>query len=79
MLIRFILIVLLIWVVLVVVKSLRRLRQVRQDRQGHTVTHKQVVQCAYCDVYVPKDEALLKHDDYFCCPEHMNKIHKADI
>ena len=30
-----------------------------------------MVQCVDCSIYLPKDDALCKGDDYFCCADHM--------
>lgn len=71
-LIRFILIASFIWLVIVLIKKLRQQRQVGQEhRQRKSIIKKQMVQCAYCSIYVPKEEALQKDDNYFCCPDHL--------
>jgi len=71
-LIRFILIVSLIWLVFVLIKKLRQQGQGgHEHRQKKSVIKKQMVQCAYCSIYVPKEDALQKNDNYFCCPDHM--------
>ncbi len=30
-----------------------------------------MVQCVDCSIYLPKDDALRKGDNYFCCADHM--------
>jgi len=30
-----------------------------------------MVQCVACSIYLPKDDALCKGDNYFCCTDHM--------
>lgn len=71
--VRFILIVAAIWFLLVIVKRLKLLAQTRQNQKKQAVAHKQVVQCTYCKVYVPKDDALFENGEFFCCAEHMNQ------
>jgi uncharacterized protein len=29
-----------------------------------------MVRCAYCDIYLPKGEAIDHRDEFFCCREH---------
>lgn len=74
-LIRFILIACVIYLVFLII---RKLRQKAQDRQQHVATQKQVVQCASCGVYVPKEEALYKSEQYFCCRSHMETERKEN-
>lgn len=72
-LIRFILIVCVIWLLLELMQKLRQLGQVRQKhhQQKKAGIRKQTVQCTSCRVYLPKDDALRKGDNYFCCTDHM--------
>ncbi len=69
--VRLILIACLVWLLLVFIQKLRQARQSGQDQQERAVVKKQMVQCVYCSVYVPKDDALRKNDEYFCCISHM--------
>ena len=75
-LIRIILIAGIVCLLLVFIQKLRQARQLGQDQDETAVTKKQMVQCAYCSVYVPKDDALHNNDDYFCCSNHMGINHK---
>jgi uncharacterized protein len=71
-LIRFILIVSFIWLVVVLIQKLRKQGQGGQEhRQKRSIIKKQMVQCAYCSIYVPKEDALQKNDNYFCCQDHL--------
>jgi uncharacterized protein len=76
--IRFILIACLICLLLVVMQKLRQLGQDRRKhhRQKQSVTRKQMIQCVYCSVYVPKGDASRKGDHYFCCDDHMEAEQK---
>jgi len=69
--VRLILIACLVWLLLVFIQKLRQARQSGQDQQERAIVKKQMVQCVYCSVYVPKDDALRKNDEYFCCTSHM--------
>ena len=66
--VRIVLIVCLICLLFVIIQKLRRSWQVRQKQ---SVTRKQMVQCVGCSIYLPKDDALRKGDNYFCCYDHM--------
>ncbi|MEE9160316.1 MAG: PP0621 family protein [Gammaproteobacteria bacterium] len=71
-LIRFIVIVSFIWLVVVLIQKLRQQGQGGHgQRQKISVIKKKMVQCAYCSIYVPKEDALQRNDNYFCCPDHM--------
>jgi len=72
---RIILIVCLICLMFVIIQKLRRFWQVRQKQ---SVTRKQMVQCVGCSIYLPKDDALCKGDNYFCCTDHMKTEQKKN-
>ena len=71
-LIRFVLIACVICLLFVI---MQKLRQLGQDRRKHhqkqSVSKKQMVQCVNCSIYLPKDDALRKGDNYYCCADHM--------
>jgi len=66
--VRIVLIVCFICLLFVIIQKLRQSWQVRQIQ---SVTRKQMVQCLACSIYLPKDDALCKGDNYFCCTDHM--------
>jgi len=68
---RFILIACLVWLLLAFIQKLRRAEWHGQGQRQQAVTKKMMVQCAYCRVYVPKDDALRNNNNYFCCSNHM--------
>jgi len=72
-LIRFILLACLVWLLFVIIQKIRQQVQDhrRHYRQKQAVTRKQMVRCASCSVYVPRDDALCNGDRYFCCASHM--------
>lgn len=41
----------------------------RADSGRGRVAH-DAVSCAYCRLYVPREEAIRKGDRHFCCAEH---------
>ncbi|AEJ02149.1 hypothetical protein Nit79A3_2377 [Nitrosomonas sp. Is79A3] len=48
--------------------------KIRQPKQKETEvlpeSAEDMVNCAYCGVYLPKTEAVGNHNKYFCCNEH---------
>ncbi len=50
-----------------IIKS-RRLKQ--KETEVLQESAEDMVNCAYCGVYLPKSEAVGNHDKYFCCNEH---------
>ena len=73
--VRIVLIVCLICLLFVIIQKLRQSWQVRQKQ---SVTRKQMVQCVGCSIYLPKDDALRKGDNYFCCTDHMKTEQKKN-
>ena len=50
---------------------LRRIRQRLSVRSKEkTIESKSTVRCAYCSVYLDKEDALKLGDNYYCSPEH---------
>ncbi len=37
-----------------------------------------MIQCVGCSIYLPKDDALRKGDNYFCCTDHMKTEQKKN-
>jgi hypothetical protein len=74
---RWLIIGLAVWIVVVLVRRLigNRLRATStktpavQNSSGAD-TYPEVVPCCYCDLHVPKTEALKKNDRYYCCSQH---------
>lgn len=66
---RYLFLGLVIWAALFIVRHL--LRQIRL-KKGEPTTTKSVdsVQCAYCGLHLPHDEAIHQGNDYFCSREH---------
>ena len=53
---------------------LRRIRQrlsIRPEKK--TIESKSTVRCAYCSVYLDKEDALDVRDNYYCAPDHVEK------
>lgn len=49
-------------------------RSVRFKQQGSGQKPVQeTVRCSYCNVYVPKDQAIQRHGQNWCCEEHARK------
>lgn len=62
-------IVLLLFLVFVVVLYLTRNSRKRQA-SGEPKRVEDMVRCAYCAVYLPKNESVASGDQHFCCKDH---------
>ena len=65
----------LIFIVLVVVVALLALRayqraQRRPPPSSAPAKPEDMVKCAYCQVNLPRSEALYAGRQFYCCPEH---------
>lgn len=45
-------------------------KQLPTDRPDSGVPRLPMVSCATCGLHVPRDEALMQDERYFCCEEH---------
>lgn len=68
MLIKLILLVLGAWVVYRLFKSYGR--SVRQDQPPRAENGGDMVRCAHCGVHLPRSEAIVSQDEFFCTHEH---------
>lgn len=41
------------------------------DRKSNQVKSVDSVQCAYCGLHLPKDEAISDDSHYYCCKAHL--------
>ena len=53
----------------------RLLRKLVKNKSSGTKNPKttRMVRCAYCNVYIVREDALEKDEIYFCSTEHYNK------
>ena len=49
----------------------------RQDPRGSSVQRLPMVSCATCGLHVPRSEALVQDERYFCCEEHRRATPRA--
>ncbi|MEP6608717.1 MAG: PP0621 family protein [Burkholderiaceae bacterium] len=45
-------------------------KQVTRDKDESKALRLPMVSCATCGLHVPREEALLQDERYFCCEEH---------
>ncbi len=67
---RILFFVLLAIVVYLVVRSMKRRDAGRGAPPPRSSTPEAMVSCATCGLHLPRGEALLLGDRYFCCEEH---------
>lgn len=47
-----------------------------QDQtRSSTENLQQMVRCEHCGLHIPKQEAIVDRDKYYCCPEHRDAKH----
>ena len=59
--------------IVLVVLIVRRLGATRSTGRKPLKRVGDMVQCAHCGTYVPKDEAVRDGDRYYCCEPHRNR------
>ena len=72
-LIRLLLIALAIWLFIYFVR--RYLAEKKVSRQNNKAVG-QMVRCAYCQLHIPRSEALQDGDDFYCSDEHRRLAHQ---
>ena len=66
-----------IWLLYRLVKMLTVKRDTSSNKSLET-TH--MVRCAFCNVYIIREDALYKENNYYCSPDHCTKqAHKDSI
>lgn len=68
MLIKLILLALGVWVVYRLLKSYGR--SVSQDQSPRAENGGDMVRCAHCGVHLPRSEAIVSREEFFCTNEH---------
>lgn len=72
---------LLILIALLLVWFIARHLWSRSVRLKHQSTGQKPVQemlrCGYCNVFVPRDQAIQRHGQSWCCEDHARKGHKS--
>ncbi|MEJ2692255.1 MAG: PP0621 family protein [Candidatus Thiodiazotropha sp.] len=68
---RYLLLALAAWALYLIIRHLARQRKLQQPRRANP---KAVisVQCAYCGLHLPREEALRRGDAYFCSQAHLD-------
>ncbi len=73
-LIRLIGIAILFWLLYRLILALLNKARRPAQRPQPMVNGESMVRCEECGVHVPKSEALIYRDKYYCCEEHRNKV-----
>lgn len=70
---KLLLLVALVWLVYSLLKKYSR--SVDRDEQEPVVpaSPEDMVRCAHCGVHLPRSEAILSRDEFFCCEAHRDK------
>ena len=67
---RYLLVGLAVWAVFLIVRHLLRQNRLQKAAPG-TAKSVDSVQCAYCGLHLPRNEAVHQDDDFFCNREHL--------
>lgn len=68
MLIKLILLALGVWIIYRILKSYNR--NVEQDQAPRAAISEDMVRCVHCGVHLPRSEAVVSRDEFFCNNEH---------
>ena len=71
--IRYLFLALAIWVAILIVRHLLH-RRLTARQTPTTAKSVHSVQCAYCGLHLPKDEAIQSAGLYFCSREHQQAM-----
>ena len=73
---RIILVITVVWLVISLYRRLRRkLISVRGVPDSNNI--RKMVRCAFCDLHIPSDEAVLDDGTYYCCHQHQVKMNQG--
>jgi uncharacterized protein len=68
---RYLLLALAAWGLYLIIRHLARQRKLQQPKR--TIPKAVIsVQCAYCGLHLPREEALRRGDTYFCSQAHLD-------
>lgn len=69
---RLLLFIIALWAIWKLLKfCVARIRQ--PDEEKHQVEYGVMVKCSYCEVHVPKTEAIKRNGYFFCSHEHADR------
>lgn len=71
---KLLLLVVIVWLVYSLLKKYSR--SVAGDEGSEpsaSASPEDMVRCAHCGVHLPRSEAILSHDEFFCCEAHCSK------
>ncbi|MEN8179937.1 MAG: PP0621 family protein [Pseudomonadota bacterium] len=66
---RYLFLGLAIWAAILIIRHLLRQNRLQKERP-RTAKSVDSVQCAYCGLHLPRNEAVHHGDDFFCTSEH---------
>ena len=71
---RWLILFLAVWLAIVLIRQLaaNRVRHKSGNKPDVTNHYADVVACDYCQLHIPKVEAVEKNGRYYCCIEHQN-------
>ena len=66
-----------IFVILILLFARTIMQRLKKDPKSKPISSKDTIQCAVCNVYTSRDEAIIKGDKAFCSQQHLNDWNKS--
>lgn len=60
-----------VWLAIYVLKRVLSQTNVHQSKTGKDDAVENMVQCAHCNVHLPRSEAFLVNNNYYCSKAHI--------
>ncbi|MET0091410.1 MAG: PP0621 family protein [Candidatus Thiodiazotropha sp.] len=73
---RYILFGLALWGIYLIVRHFQRTRSLRKPPSSNRMKSVDSVQCAYCGLHLPRQEALEQKGRYYCNQAHLSAARK---
>jgi uncharacterized protein len=74
---RYLFIALAIWGVFLIIRHLLRQNRLKKE-DPKTTKSVDSVQCGYCGLHLPRNEAIQSGNDYFCSREHQTLFNQKN-
>ncbi len=73
---KWLVLLIVIWFIFWVLKSLQKLKA--KTHHNSTDGIEDMVQCRYCEIHIPKKEAIVADNHFYCCSEHYQLHSQSD-
>lgn len=66
-----------VWLIYSLLKKYSRSLEKDEEAAPPAQLEEDMVRCVQCGVHLPRSEAILSRDEFFCCDEH-RRLHHSD-